>query len=141
MITIWRSIHSRTVIALVVASCGLGVTETASAVAQSHSSSTTTTRALVASSRWTHPPEGYRLHVTPTKAGRAHARNHASKALQQAIQSAGTVPFTMTTSIHDSLLNQLKCHAVYAPSKPHWNLEAWRPNVGYTATVEAFCNP
>jgi hypothetical protein len=96
---------------------------------------------LVSHANWTHPAAGHRLHVTPTAAGRDHASRRPSKALRQAFHSAGTVPFTMTTSIRDSLLNQLKCHAVFASAKPHWNLEAWRPDVGYAGTVEAFCNP
>lgn len=142
MIATWRGVRAWPVVALAIASCGLGVGQigAASAVPPSHPSAATS-HPLVASARWTHPVEGYRLHVTPTHAGRDRAKNHASRALSEAIQSAGTVPFTMTASIHDSLLNQLKCHAVFAPTKPHWNLEAWRPDVGYTATVEAFCNP
>jgi hypothetical protein len=98
-------------------------------------------RQLVAYAEWTHPAEGYRLHVMPTHVGRDHAKNAAKKALNQAVTSAGTVPFTMTVPIYDSLRNQLKCHAVFVPDKQHWNLEAWRPDVGYAQTVAAFCNP
>ena len=37
--------------------------------------------------------------------------------------------------------DQLKCHYDFAPFKVPWNLDSWRPNVGYPATVAAGCNP
>jgi hypothetical protein len=41
-----------------------------------------------------------------------------------------------------TMRDQLVCHARNASTmKSPWNLEGWRPNVGYTATVLALCNP
>lgn len=37
--------------------------------------------------------------------------------------------------------DQLVCHVANAWAKRPWNLESWRPNVGYAATVAALCNP
>lgn len=37
--------------------------------------------------------------------------------------------------------DQLKCHWDYAPFKSPWNLDSWRPDVSYAATVAAGCNP
>ncbi len=37
--------------------------------------------------------------------------------------------------------NQLLCHRDFAPFKTPWNLDSWRPNVSYWATVTAACNP
>lgn len=37
--------------------------------------------------------------------------------------------------------DQLVCHVANAWTKRPWNLESWRPNVGYAATVAALCNP
>lgn len=37
--------------------------------------------------------------------------------------------------------NQLLCHRDFAPFKTPWNLDSWRPNVSYAATVAAVCNP
>ncbi|WP_243398974.1 DUF2599 domain-containing protein [Cryobacterium zongtaii] len=37
--------------------------------------------------------------------------------------------------------DQLICHVANAQGKSPWNLDAWRPNVGYAATVAALCNP
>jgi hypothetical protein len=39
------------------------------------------------------------------------------------------------------MYNQLACHALGAPDKATWNLEPWRPDVGFLATVTAACNP
>jgi hypothetical protein len=43
--------------------------------------------------------------------------------------------------MHKSLYNQLRCHTVFAPDKATWDLESFRPNVGYEQTVAAYCNP
>jgi hypothetical protein len=38
--------------------------------------------------------------------------------------------------------DQLVCHwANVGSAKSPWNLDSWRPNVGYAATVAALCNP
>lgn len=37
--------------------------------------------------------------------------------------------------------DQYKCHAFNAQTKSRWNLDTWRPNVGYTKTVLKACNP
>jgi hypothetical protein len=36
--------------------------------------------------------------------------------------------------------HQLICHMEIARDKPQWNLEPWRPDVGYSKTLEAGCN-
>ncbi|MCR8931171.1 MULTISPECIES: DUF2599 domain-containing protein [Pseudomonas] len=36
--------------------------------------------------------------------------------------------------------HQLICHMAIARDKPQWNLEPWRPDVGYAKTLEAGCN-
>lgn len=45
----------------------------------------------------------------------------------------------------DGLKNQYVCHqvfvAVVSPRKPSWNLDEWRPDVSFPATVSARCNP
>lgn len=37
--------------------------------------------------------------------------------------------------------DQYECHFYHATSKNPWNLEPSRPNVSYSATVAALCNP
>jgi Protein of unknown function (DUF2599) len=96
---------------------------------------------LVVTARWTHSSIGYRLHVRPSRYGRRHAAPHAAVALHQALAAAGASQVSLDSRELASLTDQLRCHAVYASLKPWWNLEAWRPDVGYRRTVLALCNP
>lgn len=49
------------------------------------------------------------------------------------------------TANNRSMKNQFLCHwdvvKFRAPNKESWNLDSGRPDVGYTATVRAQCNP
>jgi hypothetical protein len=98
-------------------------------------------RALVASAFWSRPAAGYRLHVHPTLLGRTAADRFPSRALAQSLRLAGPTPLSLTGSIRTSLRNQLRCHAEFAPHKPVWHLESWRPAVSYLSTVLHACNP
>ncbi|MHA7134825.1 DUF2599 domain-containing protein [Oerskovia turbata] len=40
-----------------------------------------------------------------------------------------------------TMRDQFDCHALGAPDKATWNLEPWRPDVGFLATAAARCNP
>lgn len=40
-----------------------------------------------------------------------------------------------------SLVGQWVCHSVFAPDKETWNLEDWRPAVGFPEMVSSRCNP
>ncbi|AXK84900.1 DUF2599 domain-containing protein [Nocardia farcinica] len=88
---------------------------------------------------WTDTVDGDRLLVVPTRAGRdttfPGAENRAWAeivALSPAADSPG-------------MRDQFVCHWHWArlvqPDKPSWNLEPWRPAVGYQETVRASCNP
>lgn len=81
------------------------------------------------------------MQVHPSQYGRLHAIADPSRALREALHDAGPTPVHLTRHQHESLLDQLHCHAVFAPLKSRWNLEAWRPDVGYARTVAALCNP
>jgi hypothetical protein len=96
---------------------------------------------LVTAAHWSATTQGFRLSVRPSRAGRAHAATHPKRALTEALGAAGPRPLTLTSSMSRSLTNQLECHAVFARTKPRWNLETWRPDIGFTATVLAACNP
>ena len=39
------------------------------------------------------------------------------------------------------MLEQYQCHVNFAANKNPWNLEPWRPSVGYANTITAACNP
>jgi Protein of unknown function (DUF2599) len=98
-------------------------------------------RSLIAGAAWVSTGLGYRLIVHPSSYGRAHAYAAPPLALAEALSAADPTPLSLTATIRHSLVDQLHCHAVFASSKPRWDLEAWRPNVGYARTVLAACNP
>lgn len=88
---------------------------------------------------WTDGIDGPRLQVYPTEAGRREAfPDTDERAWQEVLMHA---PDADTPGMRD----QFVCHWVWArmmqPNKESWNLEPWRPAVGYQATVEASCNP
>ncbi|MCX4091677.1 DUF2599 domain-containing protein [Nocardia sp. alder85J] len=94
---------------------------------------------LIDHTEWTQDPDGSRLHVYPTAAGRT---DWVPTALDRAWGEVLTMaPDADTPGMYD----QFTCHwqwaRLAAPSKPSWNLEPWRPAVGYEATVAASCNP
>ncbi len=94
---------------------------------------------LIDHTQWTDDPDGRRLHVYPTAAGRADWFPAAlGRAWAEVRQDA---PDADTPGMYD----QFECHWQWArlvsPDKPSWNLEPWRPAVGYDATVQALCNP
>lgn len=88
---------------------------------------------------WTTYQGKLRLHSVPTDYGRRYAINAPWAAWQQALDKAGRKP--LSASQNDAIFKQFKCHADVAASKPEWNVEPWRPNVTYSRTVAAGCNP
>jgi hypothetical protein len=75
------------------------------------------------------------LVVTPTGCGFAWAHLHVTDAFDEAARKAGGV--INYARLHD----QFECHSFFATFKPKWDLEPWRPDVGYWSTVAARCNP
>lgn len=94
---------------------------------------------LIDHTEWTDAIDGRRLLVYPTTAGRADTYPTAGdRAWQEVVADS---PEADTPGMRD----QFRCHwewaRVVAPNKPSWNLEPWRPDVGYQETVNALCNP
>ncbi|MFX0576327.1 DUF2599 domain-containing protein [Nocardia nepalensis] len=94
---------------------------------------------LIDHTTWTEGVDGARLLVFPTQAGRHETfPNTEERAWQEVL---GQSPDADTPGMRD----QFVCHWVWArmvqPNKESWNLEPWRPAVGYQATVQAACNP
>ncbi|MEU4311649.1 DUF2599 domain-containing protein [Nocardia sp. NPDC024068] len=94
---------------------------------------------LIERLEWTSNADGTRLMVHPTRAGRDTTfPGSDARAWQEVVRSdpAADTP---------GMWNQFRCHwdwaRLIAPEKPSWNLEPWRPPVGYDATVDAACNP
>ncbi|WP_327151597.1 DUF2599 domain-containing protein [Nocardia sp. NBC_01329] len=95
--------------------------------------------ALIDYVEWTENADGPRLMVHPTRAGRDTTFPGSDLRAWQEIRTAdpgADVP---------GMWDQFRCHwewaRLIAADKPTWNLEPWRPSVGYDATVDAACNP
>ncbi|WP_063020112.1 DUF2599 domain-containing protein [Nocardia niwae] len=88
---------------------------------------------------WTETIDGPRLLVFPTQAGRRTTfPGSDDRAWQEIVDGSADADAP-------GMRDQFLCHWAWArlvqPDKPSWNLEPWRPAVGYQATVEARCNP
>lgn len=88
---------------------------------------------------WTETIDGPRLLVFPTQAGRRTTfPGSDERAWQEVVAESADADAP-------GMRDQFICHWAWArlvqPDKPSWNLEPWRPAVGYQATVEARCNP
>ncbi|MEV6257628.1 DUF2599 domain-containing protein [Nocardia sp. NPDC051929] len=88
---------------------------------------------------WTEAIDGPRLLVFPTQAGRRTTfPGSDERAWQEVVAESADADAP-------GMRDQFVCHWAWArlvqPDKPSWNLEPWRPAVGYQATVEARCNP
>lgn len=85
-------------------------------------------------------PQGERVHVY-RKGGRSYLQSAAaSSKLRNEMwdeYKRKTPPHLHGQNMHD----QLSCHVFNARFKDPWNLESWRPDVGYSSTVLALCNP
>ncbi|WP_225730079.1 MULTISPECIES: DUF2599 domain-containing protein [unclassified Nocardia] len=96
-------------------------------------------RPLIDHTTWTQDSDGRRLRVYPTIAGREDTWPGADERAWQEVLAMA--PDADTPGMRD----QFVCHWVWArmvmPNKESWNLEPWRPAVGYEATVAAQCNP
>ncbi|WP_067649841.1 DUF2599 domain-containing protein [Nocardia harenae] len=94
---------------------------------------------LIDRTEWTAGQDGARLLVFPTEAGRRTPFPGAENRAWLEILTGA--PDADTPGMYD----QFRCHWVWArlaaPTKPSWNLEPWRPAVGYDAVVQAACNP
>ncbi|AYY15670.1 DUF2599 domain-containing protein [Actinobacteria bacterium YIM 96077] len=88
---------------------------------------------------WIPDPNGRRLAVYPTDYARYEAPvSEWRDAWREVITLEPEVD-------HPYLRDQFRCHVEFAridePHKPSWNLEMWRSDVGYRATVLHRCNP
>jgi hypothetical protein len=76
------------------------------------------------------------LAVVASRCGRRLAVRHPRRVFAAAVTAAG-----QGAPNRESLLNQFRCHALFAPFKPEWDLEVARPAVSFLDTVRAGCNP
>ena len=87
-------------------------------------------------SEWIDRPEGVSLSLYPIYAFPTNASMYA--AWDTVIAKHGRDTEWKNES---GMKDQFHCHNDFASAKRPWNLEPWRPDVGYALTVAAGCNP
>lgn len=100
---------------------------------------------LIQSARWVwHSGAGWTFEVTPTGWARWNAGGYLPgvygwNELYSKYRYRG-----LNTNLN-GMRDQYICHrqivALRAPNKPTWNLDEWRPDVGYWQTLNTSCNP
>ncbi|MFF2620559.1 DUF2599 domain-containing protein [Oerskovia jenensis] len=88
----------------------------------------------VRSATWGEREGGRSLAVDPTPWARQSGLVGEATAWAQLVRDE---PEADSTTMRD----QFDCHALGATDKKTWNLEPWRPDVGFLATAAARCNP
>ncbi len=83
------------------------------------------------------------LRVYPTGSGRSAAAQIGGR--PEGIQAWSEVLALSPDADIPGMWDQFLCHWQFAelvePGKDSWNIEPWRPQVGYAEMVEAGCNP
>jgi hypothetical protein len=85
-------------------------------------------------------PYGYTARVYATAYVRNGGRAPGSAVWYWTVQMTPAW-YRNTMANYPGMQDQLLCHLAFATSKTSYNLDDWRPSVGYAATVNAKCNP
>lgn len=80
----------------------------------------------------------WKLSLVPTECGRAIDESETGLMFYEIVRKFGQSPYWTNNR---GMINQLTCHLVIARGKAEWNLEPFRPYVGFNATKDAGCNP
>ncbi|MGX1808378.1 DUF2599 domain-containing protein [Nocardia sp. NPDC055321] len=96
-------------------------------------------QALIERTEWTEAVDGTRLLVFPTVAGRKDTFPTAGERAWQEVLTLS--PDADTPGMRDQFICHWEWARAVAPNKTSWNLEPWRPAVGYQETVNTLCNP
>ncbi|WP_253787639.1 DUF2599 domain-containing protein [Nocardia amikacinitolerans] len=94
---------------------------------------------LVDHVEWTENMDGRRLLVFPSEAGRRTTYPGSDERAWQEVLAHS--PAADAPGMRDQFICHWDWARLVQPNKPSWNLEPWRPAVGYPATVQASCNP
>lgn len=97
---------------------------------------------------WKKNKSGWTLSVKPSKAlkNKLFKGNKKTQNTAAAVNTSWNVLYKQHKgSSHwkktQGLKDQYKCHVYFATNKSRWNLDTWRPSVGYAKTVRKACNP
>lgn len=98
---------------------------------------------LIKKAQWAWHSEGWTLMVTPTKWQRVWNGYLPGKAgwneLYKKYKNRGLN--TNLTGMKDQYICHVQIVSIHSPRKATWNLDEWRPNVGYAQTINSSCNP
>lgn len=86
---------------------------------------------------WVYRYNEWSLSLTPTACGRQTSSEDTAYAVDELIRISSSRYWANTHGMR----HQPICHLAIADSKPEWNLDPFRPDVGYAARVAAGCNP
>jgi hypothetical protein len=90
----------------------------------------------IARATWVDEPQGARIMIFPSGCGRRTAWLAPRSAFRDALAAGGRDAVNRA-----ALYQQFRCHTLFAPAKPSWNLESWRPHVSQRRLIESLCNP
>jgi len=103
----------------------------------------------IQSGSWVYEYNEWSLQLVPTSCGRHIAEDETPAMFYEIVKKFGD-PEVFGKPADASrdrwrnvrgMIDQLTCHLTISRNKPTWNLEPYRPWVGYEATVKADCNP
>ncbi|WP_296178836.1 DUF2599 domain-containing protein [Pseudomonas sp. UBA1879] len=86
---------------------------------------------------WVYRDNEWTLSLTPTDCGRNIGPSQTPNMFYEISKKFAGSPYWSNTR---GMINQLTCHLAIARDKPEWNLDPWRPYVGYSKTAAAKCN-
>lgn len=103
---------------------------------------------LIQDARWVFDTaaKGFTLKVTPTTWARVNAGSYLVgvagwNELYSKYKDVGRRIRTNINGMRDQYICHQQFVALRSPRKSTWNLDEWRPDVGYLKTVNASCNP
>jgi Protein of unknown function (DUF2599) len=91
----------------------------------------------IQSGKWVYRFNEWTLELVPTACGRAILADETGLMFYEIARKFSGSPYWTNDR---GMINQLVCHLVIARNKEEWNLDPWRPYVGYHNTEAAGCN-
>jgi hypothetical protein len=92
----------------------------------------------IASAKWLYRDDEWVFAITPTPCARRTPEQATPFLMDELLRDYSNSRYWSNTH---GLRHQLICHLAIARDKPEWNIEPWRPDVGYARTLAAGCNP
>ncbi|WP_259741208.1 DUF2599 domain-containing protein [Pseudomonas fluorescens] len=105
--------------------------------ADSFTSVTERCHKYIAGAHWFYRDYQWSLSITPTPCARRTLEPSTAYLWDELTRDYSNSRYWQNTH---GMRHQLICHLAIARDKPQWNLEPWRPDVGYAKTLEAGCN-